>query len=178
VQKYCFDDAVQLLKKHSPDAFDSFLKRLNDSPADIAEMHRVLELKSLRSLRPWVDKELMLRVDGRLENAELPVDSKHSLNLPGRHALTRLMILNEHSLAGHAGPSYILMKTRQRFWIIHGIANVKRYISKCSKCARRKTTSIRQLMTDLPSCRFFLFNKPLNFVSWTIWPVLVSSGSE
>jgi len=44
VQKRCFDDAVQLLKKHSPDAFDLFLKRLNDSPADIAEMHRVSEL--------------------------------------------------------------------------------------------------------------------------------------
>jgi len=77
----------------------------------------------------------MLRVDGRLENAELPVDSKHPLILPGRHALTRLIVLNEHGLADHAGPSYTLMKTRQRFWIIHGIANVKHYISECSKCA-------------------------------------------
>ena len=51
----------------------------------------------------------MLRVEGRLENTELPIDTKHPFILPSRHALTRLIILNEHSQAGHAGPAYTLM---------------------------------------------------------------------
>ena len=76
------------------------------------------ELKSLRNSRPCVGHSMLLRVDGRLENADLPIDMNHPIILPGRHPLTRLIILDEHSKCGHAGPSYTLMKTRQRFWTI------------------------------------------------------------
>ena len=68
---------------------------------------------------------MLLEIDGRLENADLPTDAKHRLILPARHALTRLIGLAEHTKAGHAGPSYTLMNTRQRLWIIHGIGSVK-----------------------------------------------------
>ena len=55
------------------------------------------------------------------------------------------------------------MKTRQRFWIIRGISSVKRYLSDCSKCVRRKATFIRQLTADLPVCRVTATNKPFEF---------------
>ena len=35
-------------------------------------MRKINELKPLRNLRPCVDTDMMLRVEGRLENAELP----------------------------------------------------------------------------------------------------------
>ena len=73
----------------------------------------------------------------------LPTDTKHPIILPGRNALTRLIVLFEHSSAGHAGPSYTLMKTCQRFWIIHGVSSVKHFISECGKCALRKAKPIR-----------------------------------
>ena len=95
----------------------------------------------------------MFRVEGRLENAELPIDTRHPLILPGCHALTRLIVLCEHSDSGHAGPSYPLMKTRQRFWIIHGIFSVKHYIADCGKCALYKAKPITSFMSDLPACR-------------------------
>ena len=154
---------IELLRQRSSDAFVSILKKLTDNAMNSDDLRRISELKSLRDLRPCVDDRQMLRVDGRLENSELPVDSKHPLILPGSHALTRLIVLNEHVLAGHAGPSYVLMKTRQRFWIIRGISCVKRYLSDCSKCVRRKATPIRQLMADLPVCRVTATNKPFKF---------------
>ena len=83
--------------------------------------------------------------------------------LPGRHALTRLIVLNEHANAGHAGPSYTLMLTRQRFWIIHGISSVKRYLTDCGKCALNKAKPVRQLMSDLPSFHVTAVNKPFKF---------------
>ena len=95
-----------------------------------------------------------------LENAELPIDTKHPFILPSRHALTRLIILNEHLQAGHAGPAYTLMLSRQRFWIIFGIGSVKHYIAECGECALRKAKPIRQLMADLPSLRVTIANKP------------------
>ena len=103
---------------------------------------------------------MMLRVEGRLENAELPIDTKHLFILPSRRALTCLIILNEHSQAGHAGPAYTLMLSRQCFWIIFGIGSVKHYIAECGECALRKAKPIRQLMADLPSFRVTIANKP------------------
>ena len=106
---------------------------------------------------------MLFRVDGRLENAELPTDAKHLLILPGSHTLTRLIILFEHVNCGHAGPSYTLMKTRQRYWIIHGIVYVKHFIADCGHCCLRKAKPIRQLKADLPECRVALCNKPFMF---------------
>ena len=82
--------------------------------SDLEHVRRVAELKTLRNLRPCVDNNLMLRVEGRLENADFPTDTKHPLIRPSRHPLTRLIILDEHAKAGHAGASYTLMRTRQR----------------------------------------------------------------
>ena len=92
--------------------------------SDLEHVRRVSELKTLRNLRPFVDNDLMLRVEGRLENADLPTDTKHPLILLSRHPLTRLIIIDEHAKAGHAGPCYTLMRTRQRFWIVYGISSV------------------------------------------------------
>jgi len=110
-----------------------------------------------------VDANSLLRIEGRLENEELPVEIKHPLILPSKHELTQLIVLNEHVNAGNAGPSYTLMKSRQRFWIIHRISSVKSILSECSKCGRRRATPVRQLMADLPSCRVTPGNKPFQF---------------
>ena len=80
-----------------------FFKRPALSNVNSAEQIRIInELQTLRNLRPCVDAEFMLRVDGRLENAELPIYTRHPFISPSRHALSRLIILNEHTLAGHA----------------------------------------------------------------------------
>ena len=37
------------------------------------------------NLQPCVGPDKLLRVVGRLENADLPTDTKHPIILPGRH---------------------------------------------------------------------------------------------
>ena len=163
VQSRCFGAAIDLLSRESPDDFESFLKRWTNNANNSDERHRVNELKSLRSLRPCVGGDGLLRVEGRLENADLPTDTKLPIILPGRHPLTRPIVRNEHSACGHAGPSYTLMKTRQRFWIIHGIGNVKYYLVSCRKCLIYKAKPVRRLMSYLPECRLTLSNKLFKF---------------
>ena len=121
------------------------------------------ELKTVRKLRPCVRPDLLLRVECRLDNVALPVDTKHPTIFPGKHALTRLTVQNELADAGRTGPSYTLMLTRQRFWISHGISRVKRYLAECGKCALDKAKPVRQLMSDLPSFRVTALNKPFKF---------------
>ena len=127
------------------------LKKLQSNVNSADQRRKIKELKTLRNLRSCVDAEFMLRVEGRLENAELPIDTRHPFILPSRHALTPLIILNVHALAGHVGPSYTLLQTRQRFWVIFGNGSVKFYISECAECVLQKAKLIRQLMADLPS---------------------------
>ena len=161
VQKRHFGDVIEPLCEGSPDDFEVVLKRIGaGSNGNTRQVH---ELKTLRNLRPCIASDLSLHVDDRLENAELSTNTKHPIILPGRHALTRLIVLSEHSSAGHAGPLYTLMKTRQRFWIIHGVSSMKHFISECGKCALRKAKPTRQLMADLPACRLTLCNKPFKF---------------
>ena len=104
VQRVRFEAVVDLLKNNSPDVFDSIIKKLSDKAANTEDMNRISELKALKNWRPCVDTEDMFRIDGRLQNAALAVDAKHPLILPGKHALTRLVVLHEHVKAGHMGP--------------------------------------------------------------------------
>ena len=65
VQFLSFGAAIRLLREDSPDNFDQMLKKLysNDNGAD--QMRKINELKTLRNLRPCVDTDMMLRVEGR-----------------------------------------------------------------------------------------------------------------
>ena len=163
VQRQCFGPALELLQNNSPDQYDAFLKRLRNLAVNSEQTRQVNTLKTLRNLRPCIGPDLLLRVEGRLENADLPTDTKHPIILPSRHALTRHVVLHEHSEAGHAGPSYTLTKTLQRFWIIHGVSSVKHFISECGKCSICKAKPIRQLMADLPACGLTATNKSFKF---------------
>ena len=169
VQSRCFGAAVQILKRDSADAFDAILKRINQNANNAADMKRVSELKTLRNLRPCVGTDSILRQEGRHENAELPLDCKHPIILPESHALSRLIVLHEHVLAGHASPSYTLMKVKHRFWIIHGVSNVKRFLSECSRCAQKKATPFPQPMADLQCVKSPLPINVLSLVGWIIW---------
>ena len=131
VQRQCFGPALEVLNNGSADDFEIFIKRLCNLAVNSKQTWQVNELKTLRNLRPCLGPDSILRVD-------LPTDTKHPLILPSRHALTRVVVLYKHSDAGHAGPSYILTKTGQRFWIIHGISSVKLYLADCAKCALKR----------------------------------------
>ena len=128
VQRTHFGAKIKLLQEKYSGAYHLIFKILGSSLTDLEHIRRVSELKTLQNLRPCVDNDLMLRVEGGLENADLPADTKHPLILPIRFQLTRLIIFDEHAKVGHAGPCYTLMRTYQRFWIAYGISSVKPYL--------------------------------------------------
>ena len=137
---------------------------MNRRLKDEASIRRINVLKSLRKLRPCVGSDNLLRLEDRLQNAELPIDTKHPLILQGRHSITSLIVLHYHNLIGHGRPLYTFMKTRERFWIFHGVSSVKFYIVDCNKCALLKNEPIRQLKSELPSCGANACNKPFKFI--------------
>lgn len=104
-------------------------------------------------LAPFLDKDGVLRVGGRLRNSDLPYNQKHPILLPNHHLFTKLLVHDEHIANMHAGPQALLSKLQQDYWIIRGKDTIRSVIHRCVKCAKIKGETMNQIMADLPSFR-------------------------
>lgn len=105
---------------------------------------------TIRMLNPFIDEDDILRVNGRLANANIHYNQKYPILLPSRNYVARLLIKLEHIKLYHAGPQTVLANLRQNYWIIHGLREVKSVIKECIICHRFKAESANQLMSALP----------------------------
>ena len=83
---------------------------------------------SIYRLDPFVDKGV-LRVGGRLNNADIPQESKHPIILPRKSNVTTLIIRDAHERLGHAGRGHVLARLREKYWIIGANSAVCQLIS-------------------------------------------------
>lgn len=120
---------------------------------DLQRQHSVSKSSKLISLNPFIDREGIIRVGGRLRNAEINYNQKFPIILPHKHHITNLIITYEHVKQLHAGPQTTLAALKQRYWPVAGRGVVRQIIYKCVKCFRAKPRSVEQLMGDLPRHR-------------------------
>ncbi|XP_018361211.1 PREDICTED: uncharacterized protein LOC108759962 [Trachymyrmex cornetzi] len=86
----------RLIKKDQELTFDRDIKDLKDK--------RIISSRSnLKPLNPFIDKENIIRVGGRLQRSYLHSDVKHPCLLHQRSHFTRLIIEHEHQRLMHAG---------------------------------------------------------------------------
>ena len=81
-----------------------------------------------------VEQKGVLVCKGRLQNADLDIDSKCPVILPKDHRFTDLVIEDCHRRVAHNKLCLTLAELRSRFWVRRGRQQVKRVISKCLKC--------------------------------------------
>ncbi|XP_052565835.1 uncharacterized protein LOC120412439 [Culex pipiens pallens] len=62
----------------------------------------------LRWYHPYIDRDQILRVGGRLTHSEEGEETKHPAVLPARHQLTRMILQHYHMRLLHAGPQLLL----------------------------------------------------------------------
>ena len=108
---------------------------------------------SVYKLRPFLGREGMLRVGGRLQHSTLEYQAKHQLLLPSKHHVTKLLIMDVHESVGHLGQEYVLTNWRQKYWIVQGRAAVRRVLGNCLTCRKQNALKGQQIMADLPSDR-------------------------
>ena len=113
----------------------------------------------LAQLSPFLDRNGVLRVRGRLAKAPIPYDQKHPMILPHNAEISRLIILHYHHLALHGGAQVTLNMLRRRFWILRGLQRVKSILFQCVKCFRAKPRNTPPMMGSLPEPRVTL-SKP------------------
>lgn len=107
--------------------------------------------EKLSSLHPFLDQNSVIRVGGRLQNANnIPYNKMHPIILPKSCHVTDLIIKREHLRLLHAGAKLVLSSLNQTFWLLNGTRSVKKIVHSCMKCARLKAAVARQLMGSLP----------------------------
>lgn len=107
----------------------------------------------INSLNPIIDETGLLRVGGRLKNADLSFDKKHQIILPIKSNLTNLFIADIHLKLLHSGTQLMLAHLRDRFWLPRARQAIRHQIYKCLTCFRHKAKPAEQLMGDLPKER-------------------------
>ncbi|GFT82495.1 integrase catalytic domain-containing protein, partial [Nephila pilipes] len=107
----------------------------------------------LLNLSPFLDEKNVLRVGGRLQHSELPLNHKHPMLIPNNCNICELIIDHYHVFYLHTGVEATLANLRTQFWITNGRSKVKRVLNKCLKCLKVSAKAENQMMADLPSAR-------------------------
>ncbi|XP_063991157.1 uncharacterized protein LOC135169789 [Diachasmimorpha longicaudata] len=110
-------------------------------------------LAQVSKLTPFLDKDGLIRVGGRLRNAMIPFSQRHPIIIPKSHPVTKLIIEEAHVSQLHAGPQAVLYHIRQQYWPLDGRNSVRRIIHQCIRCTRLKPPSVNYIMGNLPSAR-------------------------
>ena len=111
---------------------------------------------SISGLNPFLDKNGLIRVGGRLKYSSLSFEAKHPIILPSAKLchVSHIIIVHYHNRVFHQGRSYTVNELRNSgFWIIHCISNVSSIINSCVKCRKLYRGTSIQKMADLPTDR-------------------------
>jgi hypothetical protein len=104
---------------------------------------------TIRNLSPFLDENGVIRVGGRIRNANLAYNQKHPVLIPKNHNVTEAIIRHFHVKNLHSGTQSTLASIRQQYWPIAGRNKIKQIIHKCISCFRAKPIIAQQKMGDL-----------------------------
>ncbi|XP_075157918.1 uncharacterized protein LOC142231185 [Haematobia irritans] len=112
----------------------------------------------LLTLNPVLDGNDILRVNGRLANADLPYTERHPIIIPEHSRFCKLLIAFTHKILLHGEHQSMLRAIRSEYYIIR-LKNAVRYcIRNCRTCTIYKQRIRSQIMAALPPerCTFSL----------------------
>ena len=129
----------------------------------------------LKPLNPFYDNvHQVLRVGGRLQEANLPFEQTFPVILPKtqvarlqdiHESVTARLIMSVHEKNAHAGADWVLATLRsQGFWVLRGKQSVRKVIRRCVACQKATKLKESQLMGNLPAYRLERDVKPFTNV--------------
>lgn len=143
----------ELQKSSFPSEYERLLSRGN------------IELSSdLRTLNPYIDNVGLLRVGGRLDNANvLSEDAKRPIILPKSHRFSRLLVEFYHAKNCHQNTANVIGDVREKY----GIPSLRKLVlsveSQCPACKIRKAKPVQPQMGALPVDRVTPFVRPFTY---------------
>nr|XP_012235935.1 PREDICTED: uncharacterized protein LOC105680081 [Linepithema humile] len=126
------------------------------------------EIKDLKLLLPIskasklakINDQGIIRIGGRLRNADLTPDHKHQIVLPARHRIVNLIFREEHVMRLHCGPEQLLSFVQQKYWPLNGRREAKKITQSCVRCFNYKPRTPDVRMADLPKTKVTATSRP------------------
>ena len=113
--------------------------------------NRVPDSWKVSQLSPYLDSQDIIRVGGRLKNANVPFSFKHPALLPKNHPLTEAILMHYHRETKHQGAHISHASIMQAgYHIESGKQVIRKFISNCVLCRKLRATTSTQIMADLP----------------------------
>ncbi|GFT72666.1 integrase catalytic domain-containing protein [Trichonephila clavipes] len=132
------------------------IAQLSEFKAEIDALKKgngVSKTSKLTALDPFLDENSLLRVGGRLTNADLPFQAKPQIIIHSKHKFTKLLLEHMHKKFFHIGAQGLVHQIRMQFWPINGKGIARKTVHDCIACFRQKPTGVHQIMGNLPSER-------------------------
>lgn len=142
-----------LLKKVQEDSFPEEIALLRGGKP-------IMKTSRLKKLDPELDEDGLLRLRGRVDAANLPQPTKRPAILDGKHKIVRLIVLQEHVNAGHAGRERVVNELRQKYWILKLRPTVRAVARACQLCRVRNSKPCVPICGDLPAARVDYSHRP------------------
>lgn len=124
--------------------------------------HFPQELKILRqdnipptiaTLTPFIDTLGIIRVGGRIRNANLTQEQAHPILLPKKSHFSNLICDYFHLQTLHSGPRTTQAAITRQYWIVSLRTLLRSRIHRCLTCHRFRARPQQPLMADLPASR-------------------------
>ena len=127
---------------------------LTETSSAVSVELQLPERHRLACLSPFIDKEGILRVGGRLLHSQLPFDVKCPVLLPPNHRISTLVLRHYHELGKHQGRYITHGALREAgYHLEKGSKAIKKYISSCVVCRKTRAPLMSQKMANLPAER-------------------------
>lgn len=139
-------------------ARDSIIRHIQATEYKIEVFHlqkgnNIPSTSKILSLTPFLDKCGVLRVGGRIQNAEISEDMKHPILLPPRHRVCQMILSDYHINYFHAGAQLLHTLLQRKYWISSARDIIRHHVRKCVTCIRYRGETMKQIMGNIPSER-------------------------
>ena len=105
------------------------------------------------SLNPFIDEMGLIRLDGRLSQANVAFEANHQIILLSSSRLSKLLVRKYHEENLHANLRLLCSMVRERFWIVR-LKNLAKFVIKnCVICQKQRKIVRSQMMGSLPPFR-------------------------
>ena len=142
---------IKMVQKRSFNDEFKWLKSMKDKTWVIKALDR---RSTISRLDPFLDKDGIIPVGGRLDNCFINNNCKHPILLSKDGKVVTLIIQHHHKMAAHGGSGISLNQVRSsRYWIVGANLAVKNFIYRCVDCERLRERFGEQKMEDLLACR-------------------------
>lgn len=104
----------------------------------------------LAKLCPFIDEHSIMRLRGRIANANVSYDERFPIIIPARCHFVRLLMRKAHIITLHGNIQSMIHYVQRKFWVFGAKKAAAAQVNKCVKCKRYKAEDKAQLMGDLP----------------------------